>query len=429
MSKALPCAHDERRINAEQGETIIMSNSAAKSWRTPTLVIVAGCLIAMIGFGARSTFGLYLDPLTATRGWTRETFSLALAIQNLMWGIGLPIAGALADRFGASKVVFAGALIYAFGIYGMSVSESASMFHLTAGVITGTGVAFTAFSLAMAAMARVVGAERRSMVLGLGTAAGSLGQVLFSPLSQGFISAFGWQQALLLQAACVMFLIPLALLLPSSGGVDEQATKNQSLSGALSEAFGHRGFVLLTLGFFVCGFHVAFITVHFPSYIKDIGLAAHVGAWSLAIIGLFNIVGSFLSGMAGQRFSKKSSLSFIYLARAVVITALLLLPKTELVIYSFAAVMGLLWLSTVPLTTGIVAQVFGVRYLATLFGVVFLSHQIGSFLGVWLGGRLYDATGSYNGMWWAGVFFGIVAAIVHWPINERPLARLQSSTA
>ncbi len=406
-----------------------MSNSAAKGWRTPTLVIVAGCLIAMIGFGARSTFGLYLDPLTATRGWTRETFSLALAIQNLMWGIGLPIAGALADRFGASKVVFAGALIYAFGVYGMSVSESASMFHLTAGVITGTGVAFTAFSLAMAAMARVVGAERRSMVLGLGTAAGSLGQVLFSPLSQGFISAFGWQQALLLQAACVMFLIPLALLLPSSGGVDEQATKNQSLSGALSEAFGHRGFVLLTLGFFVCGFHVAFITVHFPSYIKDIGLAAHVGAWSLAIIGLFNIVGSFLSGMAGQRFSKKSSLSFIYLARAVVITALLLLPKTELVIYSFAAVMGLLWLSTVPLTTGIVAQVFGVRYLATLFGVVFLSHQIGSFLGVWLGGRLYDATGSYNGMWWAGVFFGIVAAIVHWPINERPLARLQSSTA
>lgn len=406
-----------------------MSDSVIKNWRTPTVVIVAGCLIAMIGFGARSTFGLYLDPLTATRGWTRETFSLALAIQNLMWGIGLPIAGALADRFGAAKVIFAGALIYAVGIYGMSVSESAGMFHLTAGVITGTGVAFTAFSLAMAAMARVVGAERRSMVLGLGTAAGSLGQVVFSPISQGFISAFGWQQALLLQAAFVMVLIPLALLLPSSGSAVERAGEEQSLSAALSEAFGHRGFVLLTLGFFVCGFHVAFITVHFPSYIKDIGLAANVGAWSLAIIGLFNIIGSFLSGMAGQRFSKKSSLSFIYLARAVVITALLLLPKTELVIYAFAAVMGLLWLSTVPLTTGIVAQVFGVRYLATLFGVVFLSHQIGSFLGVWLGGRLYDATGSYNGMWWAGVFFGIAAAVVHWPINEKPLARLQGSAA
>ncbi len=406
-----------------------MSKSKAASWRTPTIVIVAGCLIAMIGFGARSTFGLYLDPLTETRGWSRETFSLALAIQNLMWGIGLPIAGALADRFGAAKVIFAGALIYAVGIYGMSVTESASMFHMTAGVITGTGVAFTAFSLAMAAMARVVGAERRSMVLGLGTAAGSLGQVLFSPISQGFISVFGWQQALLLQAAFVLFLIPLALLLPSAGNAAERAGDQQSLTGALSEAFGHRGFVLLTLGFFVCGFHVAFITVHFPSYIKDVGLAAHVGAWSLAIIGLFNIAGSFLSGMAGQRYSKKSGLSFIYFARAIVITALLLSPKTELVIYLFSAVMGLLWLSTVPLTTGIVAQVFGVRYLATLFGVVFLSHQIGSFLGVWLGGRLYDATGSYDGMWWAGVFFGIVAAIVHWPINERPLARLQGSAA
>ena len=404
-----------------------MSNTA-NDWRTPTLVIIAGCLIAVIGFGARSTFGLYLDPLTGARGWTRETFSLALAIQNLMWGLGLPIAGAIADRFGASKVILAGALLYAVGVYGMSVAETSSMFYLTAGVITGTGVAFTAFSLAMAAMARVVGTERRSMVLGLGTAAGSLGQVIFSPLSQGFISSFGWQQALLLQAAIVLILIPLAMLLPSAKASAKDPNDEQTLGGALSEALSHRGFVLLTMGFFVCGFHVAFITVHFPSYIKDVGLPAHVGAWSLAIIGLFNIAGSFLSGMAGQRFSKKSSLSVIYLARAVVITAMLLLPKTAIFIYLFAAIMGLLWLSTVPLTTGIVAQVFGVRYLATLFGVVFLSHQIGSFLGVWLGGRLYDASGSYDGMWWAGVFFGVVAAVVHWPINEKPLARLQDAT-
>ena len=401
-----------------------MSRSESANWRTPTLVILAGCAIATIGFGARSTFGLYLDPLTETRGWTRETFSLALAIQNLMWGIGLPIAGAIADRFGASRVILFGAIVYAIGVYGMSIAETSTAFYMTAGVITGTGVAFTAFSLAMAAMARVVGPEQRSMVLGLGTAAGSFGQVLFSPLSQGFISAFGWQQALLLQAAIVMVLIPLAMLLPSAKSAGANAADDQSLSSALSEAFGHRGFVLLTLGFFVCGFHVAFITVHFPSYIKDVGLAAHVGAWSLAIIGLFNIAGSFLSGMAGQRYSKKSSLSFIYLARAVVITAMLLLPKTESVIYLFSAIMGLLWLSTVPLTTGIVAQVFGVRYLATLFGVVFLSHQIGSFLGVWLGGRLYDTNGSYDAMWWAGVFFGVVAAIVHWPINEKPLARV-----
>ncbi len=402
-----------------------MTTPLTSAWRTPTVVIIAGCLIAIVGFGARSTFGLYLDPMTSARGWSRETFSLALAIQNLMWGIGLPIAGAIADRFGASKVILLGALVYAAGIYGMSVAETTGALHLTAGLLTGTGVAFTAFSLAMAAMVRVVGPEKRSMVLGLGTAAGSFGQVLFSPISQGFISSFGWQDALLLQAAIVMVLIPLAMMLPGensgAGGTDD----GQSLRGALQEAISHKGFVLLTLGFFVCGFHVAFITVHFPSYVKDMGLAAHVGAWALAIIGLFNIAGSFLSGMAGQRFSKKSSLSFIYLARAIVITAMLLLPKTEIVIYGFSALMGLLWLSTVPLTTGIVAQVFGVRYLATLFGVVFLSHQIGSFIGVWMGGRIYDSSGSYNGMWWAGVFFGLVAAIVHWPINEKPLPRLQ----
>ena len=408
-----------------------MTKVAQSDWRTPAIIIIAGCLISMIGFGSRSTFGLYLDPVTELRGWSRETFSLALAIQNLMWGLCLPIAGALADRFGASKVILAGALIYAIGIYGMSAAESASMFHLLAGVVTGTGVAFTAFSLAMAAMAKVVGTAKRSMVLGLGTAAGSFGQVLFSPISQGFISAFGWQQALVLQAAIVLLLLPLAVLLPATGvakkGAD--ADDDQSLRAALAEAFAHRGFVLLTLGFFVCGFHVAFITVHFPSYIKDLGLPVHVGAWSLALIGLFNIAGSFISGVAGQKFAKKSGLSFIYMARAIVITAMLLLPKTELVIYTFAGLMGLLWLSTVPLTTGIVAQVFGIRYLGTLFGVVFLSHQLGSFLGVWLGGVLYDATGSYDGMWWAGVIFGVIAAILHWPINEAPLARLQSEPA
>ncbi len=406
-----------------------MTTPTVSTWRTPTVVIIAGCLIAIVGFGARSTFGLYLDPMTSARGWSRETFSFALAVQNLMWGIGLPIAGAIADRFGASKVILLGALVYALGIYGMSVAETSGALHLTAGLLTGTGVAFTAFSLAMAAMVRVVGPEKRSMVLGLGTAAGSFGQVLFSPISQGFISAFGWQDALLLQAAIVMVLIPLAMMLPGANSAAGSTDDAQSLRGALQEAISHKGFVLLTLGFFVCGFHVAFITVHFPSYVKDMGLAAHVGAWALAIIGLFNIAGSFLSGMAGQRFSKKSSLSFIYLARAIVITAMLVLPKTEMVIYGFSALMGLLWLSTVPLTTGIVAQVFGVRYLATLFGVVFLSHQVGSFIGVWMGGRIYDSSGSYNGMWWAGVFFGLVAAIVHWPINEKPLPRLQDELA
>ena len=406
------------------------SNSAVQtgSWRTPGVVIVAACLIAMIGFGSRSTFGLFLEPMTDTRGWSRETFALALALQNLMWGIGVPIAGAIADKYGAVRVIGIGAVVYGLGIYGMSSAETGTALYLTGGLLTGLGVAFTAFSLAMAAMARVVSADRRSFVLGLGTAAGSLGQVIFSPLSQGFINSFGWQHALVLQAGIVMLLVPLALALPLSAGNSQAAEQGQSLKQAVQEAFAHRGFVLLTAGFFVCGFHVAFITVHFPAYVNDMGLSATVGAWALAIIGLFNIAGSFLSGIAGQRFSKKSSLSFIYLARAAVISALLLAPKTPETIYLFSALMGLLWLSTVPLTTGIVAQVFGLRYLATLFGIVFLSHQIGSFLGVWLGGRLYDTYGSYDGMWIAGILFGVIAAILHWPINEKPLARLAADT-
>ncbi len=402
--------------------------TAVSGWRSPQVVIVAACLIALVGFGLRSSFGLFLEPMTVARGWSRETFALALAIQNLMWGIGVPVAGAIADRYGAARVILIGTLFYGAGIYGMSIAETGSTLHLTAGLLTGIGVAFTAFSLAMAAMAKVVSADKRSFILGLGTAAGSCGQVLFSPLSQSFINSFGWQQALVLQAGIALVLIPLALALPSNSQAGSGGPSDQSLADAVREAFAHRGFVLLTAGFFVCGFHVAFVTVHFPAYVRDMGLAPIVGAWSLSLIGLFNIAGSFLSGFAGQRFSKKSSLSFIYLARAVVITALLLSPKTPTTIYLFAAAMGLLWLSTVPLTTGIVAQVFGIRYLATLFGFVFLSHQLGSFIGVWLGGRLYDAYGSYDGMWWAGVFFGVVAAIIHWPIDEKPLSRLTATT-
>lgn len=399
------------------------------NWRSPNVVIIAACLIAMVGFGTRSSFGLYLEPMTTTNGWSREVFALALAIQNLMWGIGVPVAGALSDRFGPTRVIALGAIVYAVGVFGMSISETGSMFYLTGGLLTGIGVAFTAFSLAMAAMAKVVSADRRSFVLGLGTAAGSFGQVVFSPLSQGFIASFGWQQALVLQACIAFLLIPLAMVLPKHDGSVAAGAAEQTLRGAIGEAMSHRGFVLLTAGFFVCGFHVAFITVHFPAYVKDLGLSASVGAWSLAIIGIFNIAGSFLSGILGQRYSKKNTLSFIYLARAVVICGLMLLPKTPTTIYLFSALMGILWLSTVPLTTGIVAQVFGLRYLATLFGVVFFSHQLGSFLGVWLGGRLYDSSGSYDAMWWAGVVFGVLAAIVHWPINEKPLARLDSQPA
>ncbi|MDJ0983500.1 MAG: MFS transporter [Kiloniellales bacterium] len=405
------------------------SQPSASSWRTPLLVILAGCLIAMTGFGVRSIFGLFLEPMTVAKGWDRETFALAMAIQNLLWGIGVPVAGAIADRYGPARVMTLGALVYGAGVWGMAEADSGLMLHVFGGVLTGVGVAFTAFSLALASMARVVGPERRSLALGLGTAAGSFGQVVFSPLGQAMIAQFGWQPALLILAATALIIIPLAFVLPNDPSAKGEAASDQSIGQALREAGSHSGYVLLTLGFFVCGFHVAFITVHFPAYAKDLGLGAEVGAYSIAIVGLFNIIGSFLSGAAGQRWSKKSSLSAIYFARAIAITALLLAPKTEITLYAFSAVMGILWLSTVPLTTGIVAQVFGVRYMATLFGIVFLSHQVGSFLGVWLGGRLYDATGSYDSMWWAGVALGLLAAVVHLPINEKPLARLSTQTS
>lgn len=405
------------------------SSTSLAGWRTPMLVILAGCLISMVGFGIRSTFGIFLEPMTTAQGWSRETYGFAMALQNLAWGIGLPFAGALADRFGPTRVIWLGAVVYGFGVWGMANADTAFTLAMTGGVLAGLGIAFSAFTIAMAAMARVVGAEKRSLVLGLGTAAGSFGQVIFSPIAQGFINSFGWSQALTIFAVTTMVLIPLAFLLPGDPSRSTDAVSNQTMTEALLEALSHRGYILLTVGFFVCGFHVAFITVHFPAYIKDLGLDPKVGAYSLSLIGLFNIFGSFMAGYLGQRRSKKMSLATIYWLRGAVIFLLLLLPKTEIVIYLFASAMGILWLSTVPLTTGLVAQVFGVRYMATLFGIVFLSHQLGSFLGVWWGGKLYDQTGSYDDMWWAGILLAFAATLLHLFIDEKPLARLKPSTA
>jgi MFS family permease len=392
--------------------------------RTATAVIIAGCLIALIGFGIRSTFGLFLEPMTVARGWSRENFALAMAIQNLLWGLGVPVAGALADRYGPTRVLILGACLYALGVAGMAMVDSPLGFHAVGGVLTGLGIAFTAFSIALAAIARVVGPERRSLALGLGTAAASAGQVVFSPLGQALISNLGWYDALLVIAGSALLIIPLALVLPSGRVSGGMAAAEQTIGAALKEALGHQGFVLLTAGFFVCGFQVAFITVHFPAYVKDLGFRPEIGAFAIALVGLFNIMGSLGAGAVGQRFSKRYALSWIYILRSVAVTALLLLPKSELSILVFAAVMGILWLSTVPLTSGIVAQVFGVKYMAMLYGIVFFSHQVGSFLGVWLGGVLYDLYGTYDPVWWMGVALGVFAAIVHLPINERPLARL-----
>lgn len=396
---------------------------------TVLAVIAAACLISLIGFGIRSSFGLYLEPITTERGWSRETFALALAIQNLLWGMGVPVAGAIADRFGTAKVVALGAVVYAAGVAGMALAETGPTLYLAGGILVGVGVAFCSFSLVLAAIARIIGPERRSLALGLGTAAGSMGQVLFSPINQTLIANYGWFDSLLVMSVVALVLVPLAFSLPRGTAAKGEPASDQRLTEALGEAMRQRSYLLLTAGFFVCGFHVAFITAHFPTYVTDLGLSARAGAYALSLVGLFNIMGSLLSGAFGQRYPKNLGLSAIYAGRAAIIFALLLAPANELTVYLFAAAMGLLWLSTVPLTTGIVAQIFGLRFMATLFGIVFFSHQVGSFLGVWLGGLLYDQTGSYDAMWWAGVGFGIFAALVHLPINDTPLARLRTARA
>ncbi|MEE3000229.1 MAG: MFS transporter [Pseudomonadota bacterium] len=396
------------------------------SWRSPFLVIAAGCLIAMIGFGTRSIFGFFLEPMTDANNWSREAYSLAMAIQNLLWGLTVPIAGAIADKYGPMRVLMVGSVLYALGIFGMAGSQGVMSLYLFGGLLVGIGVAFTSFSIAMAAIARVVSPERRSLALGLGTAASSGGQMVFSPLALHWIYSHGWHDALYVHAFVVLLVLPIAFILPSDTQAKGEVQSDQSLKEALYEAKRHYGFVLLTIGFFVCGFQLGFITIHLPPYVSDLGLDPEVAVVGLALIGGFNIVGSLLSGLAGQRWSKKKSLSFIYLTRGLLILGLLLLPKTELTLYVFSASMGLLWLSTVPLTSGIIAQVFGLRYMATLFGIVFLSHQLGSFLGIWLGGLLFDGTGSYDVVWWLGAALGLAAALVHWPIDENPLQRVRA---
>jgi MFS family permease len=401
-----------------------MAVSAQNATRTVVvalpLVIVAGCLISLLSFGPRSIMGLFLAPMTEARGWSREIFALSIAIQNIMWGLGQPVAGAIADRFGSARVLAAGGFLYAAGIALTAWAPSALWLDLTAGLMMGLGMAAASFSIVLAAFGRRVPAEKRSIVFGIGTAAGSMGQFVFAPLGQALIQNFGWAQALSILAAMMLAIPVLALALAGRPGAEGQAVRDQSIGQALAEAFAHRSYVLLTAGFFVCGFHVAFITTHLPPFIVDKGLDPRIGAWSLALIGLFNVVGSLASGWIGQNHSKPIFLALIYLARAVLIAAFVVLPVTPVTVLGFAAIMGLLWLSTVPPTSGLVAIMFGPKHMAMLMGIVFLSHQVGAFLGVWLGGVLFDRTGSYDVVWWLGVALGIFAAIVHWPIKEAP---------
>ena len=385
-------------------------------------MIVAGCLIALIGFGARTSFGLFTEPLSALRGWDRETFALAIAIQNLLWGIGQPFAGALADRFGAARVLAAGGAVYAIGIVLMAVSTSAASLALTGGVLVGLGLSGGSFTIVIAAFAKLVPDDRRSWAMGLATAAGSLGQFLFAPLGQAFIAEYGPITALVMLSGFVA-LVPLLALALTGRGEDTDDEPEVSTRDALRGAMAHPSYLLLTAGFFVCGFHIAFVTTHLPPYLGDLGFSASLAAWSVALIGLFNVIGAYTAGVLGGRMSKRLLLSGIYFSRAIAFLLFVVLPTSTLSVLLFGAALGLLWLSTVPLTSGLVALMFGTRHAGMLFGFVFLSHQVGAFAGVWLGGAVYEATGAYDAMWWISIALGLAAAIVHLPIHERRAPR------
>jgi predicted MFS family arabinose efflux permease len=387
-----------------------------------TQVLLCGAAIVTLSMGIRHGFGLWLQPITMDRGWTRETFAFALAVQNLAWGVAGPFAGALADRFGAFRVLIVGSLLYAGGLVLMGLSTSGLAFMGSAGLLLGMAQSGTTYAIVYGVIGRNVAADKRSWAMGVAAAAGSFGQFLMVPVENWLIGSFGWQSALFMLGCLALAIVPLAFGLKEPAYV-KPAGVQQSMGAALREAIGHPSFQLLMAGYFVCGFQVVFIGVHMPSYLKDHGLTPSVATTSLALIGLFNVIGTYSAGTLGQRLPKRYILSSIYALRSVVIVTFLNVPLTPMSVYVFSAVMGVLWLSTVPPTNALVAQIFGVQYLSMLGGFVFLSHQLGSFLGAWLGGRLYDMTGSYDIVWWIAVALGVFAALVHLPVREVAIVR------
>ena len=397
-------------------------------WRTPTVILACSGLVLMLGMGVRHGFGLFLRPMTADLHLGRESFALAIAMQNLVWGAVQPFAGMIADRFGSAKVVLAGTLLYVLGLLTMAHATTTLGLILTCGVLIGTGLSGVTYSVISGVLGRAYPPERRSMVLGISAAAGSFGQFAMVPGTQWLLSHIGWYGALLSLGGMALLMAPLAVAL-----VEKRVTAvhvfRQSAREAMHEALTHRGYMLLTVGFFVCGFQVVFVGVHLPAYLADKGMPAHVAVTALALIGLFNIVGTYLTGWLGSKVPRKYILSAIYFARAVVIALFISVPVSTASVYAFAVALGLLWLSTVPPTNSLVAKIFGVRYLAMLSGFTFFSHQIGSFLGAWLGGRLYDHTGSYDVVWWISIALGIAAGLINLPIDEREIKRPLAAAA
>ena len=387
-------------------------------------VLACGAAIVTLSMGIRHGFGLWLQPITQAQGWTRETFGFALAVQNLSWGVFGVFAGMAADRFGAFRVIVGGALLYALGLIGMALSPTGLLFTLTAGVLIGAAQAGTTYAVIFGVIGRNISADRRSWAMGVAAAAGSFGQFLMVPVEGFLISSFGWQQALLVLGAAVLLIAPLAYGLRETSFAGGRAPRReQTIGQALREAFKYPSFQLLMAGYFVCGFQVVFIAVHMPSYLKDKGLSPEVAGYSLALIGLFNVFGTYIAGVLGQKIAKRKILSTIYLSRAVVIAGFIAAPLSPASVYVFASLMGLLWLSTVPVTNAAVAQIFGIQHLSMLSGFIFFSHQIGSFMGAWLGGYLYDRTGGYDIGWYIAIALGVFAALVNLPVREAPILR------
>jgi MFS family permease len=387
-------------------------------------VLILGAIIVTLAMGTRHGFGLWLQPITQSNGWGRQEFSVALAIQNISWGFFGIFAGMVADRFGAFKVILIGAICYAVGLYGMAVSSSPFAFAMTAGVLVGAAQAGTTYAVIYGVIGRNIPENKRSWAMGVTAAAGSFGQFLMVPVEGQLILQLGWQNALIVLAMVVLLIGPLAFGLREPGLAERTGGQSdQTIRQALREAFQYRSFQWLMAGYFVCGFQVVFIGVHMPSYLKDNGLGPEVASTALALIGLFNVVGTYAAGSLGQRMPKRYILSFIYLGRSVAISLFLLAPLTPTSVYLFSSVMGVLWLSTVPPTNATIAQIFGVRHMSMLGGFVFFSHQMGSFMGVWLGGVLYDATGAYDIVWYIAIALGVFAALANMPVRETAIQR------
>ncbi len=390
-------------------------------WRNPILILVCASIVLILSFGIRTSFGIFLAPITTDLGIGRESFAFAIAVQNLLWGLSQPFAGAIADRYGSGRVVAVCAVMYVLGLVLMAHASSGTDLTIGAGVLIGLALSGTGFPVILSVVGRSVDESRRSLFLGFASAGGSSGQLLMVPLGQVLLDGFGWGTALLWFALLSSLMVPLAAVLTGKATAGIERLRKQSLRQAIAEASRHGGYWYLSAGFFVCGFHVAFIATHLPAFIIDRGGTPALGAAALALIGFGNIIGSLACGVLGGRYPKKFVLAGLYLGRSGVITLFILTPVSDLSILLFATAIGMLWLGTVPLTSGLVAQIFGMRYMATLFGFVFFSHQLGSFLGAWLGGYVYDTTGTYDLVWWIAVALGLVAAALHWPIDERPV--------